>query len=118
MDCPPTSPELTDTVLATLSFFRSGRSVAEIAQSRQLAETTILGHLATAIECGEDVDVSAYVSPEAETEIAAAFRKHGLVSAGIVHEALGGRHDYGPLKLVRAKLLRAGSTRETQHCQK
>jgi ATP-dependent DNA helicase RecQ len=102
---PPMRPRLTDTVMTTLSLFRSGRTAAEIAQTRLLAETTILGHLATAIECGEDVDVSAYVSPEAETEIAAAFRKHGLVSAGIVHEALGGKHDYGPLKLVRAKLL-------------
>ena len=53
---------------------------------------------------GEAVDVSAYVSAEAETEITAAFRKHGLVSVRVIHEALQGRHEYGPLKLVRARM--------------
>jgi ATP-dependent DNA helicase RecQ len=102
---PPMRSKLTDTVMATLAFFRAGRSVAEIARTRQMAESTIFGHLAIAIECGEAVDISAYVAPAAEADIAAAFRRHGLVSAGIVHEALQGKYDYGPLKLVRAKLL-------------
>jgi ATP-dependent DNA helicase RecQ len=105
---PPMRSKLTDTVTGTLSYFRAGRSVAEIARTRQMTESTIFGHLALAIECGEDVDVSAYVGPEAEAEITAAFRKHGLVSVGLIREALDGRHDYGPLKLVRAKLLRTG----------
>jgi len=102
---PPMRSKLTDTVLATLSFHRAGRSVSEIAQARQMAESTIFGHLAVAIECGEGVDVSAYVTPYAEAEISAAFRRHGLVSAGLVHDALQGNHDYGLLKLVRAKLV-------------
>ncbi len=101
----PLRSKLTDTVRATLDFFRAGRGVAEIAPMRQMAESTIFSHLAIAIECGEAVDVSAYVTPAAEAEIRAAFRQHGLVSAGIVHEAMKGKYDYGPLKLVRAKLL-------------
>jgi ATP-dependent DNA helicase RecQ len=101
----PLRSKLTDTVLASLDFFRAGRSVAEIARTRQMAESTIFGHLAIALECGEAVDVSAYVTPAAEAEILATFRQHGLVSVGIVHEAMKGKYDYGPLKLVRAKLL-------------
>ena len=76
-----------------------------------MAESTIFGHLATAIECGEVVDVSAYVNGEARTEIETAFRRHGLVSTGIVHEALKGRFDYGPLKLVRAQLVASTAQR-------
>ncbi len=102
---PPIRPKLTDTVFATLGFFRAGHSISEIARKRQMAESTIFGHLAIAIECGEAVDISAYVRPAAESEISAAFRQLGLVSAGTIHEALKGKYDYGPLKLVRAKLL-------------
>ena len=108
---PPMRSKLTDTITATLSYFRMGRSIAEIARTRQMAESTIFGHLATAIECGEVVDVSVYVNGEARSEIETAFRKHGLVSTGIVHEALKGRFDYGPLKLVRAQLVASTAQR-------
>ena len=107
---PPLRSKLTDTVTGTLSHFRAGQSVAGIARARQMTESTIFGHLAVAIECGEAVDISQYVDAVSQAEIEAAFRQHGLVSTGRVHAALHGRHDYGPLKLVRAKLIAQGWT--------
>ncbi len=102
---PPPRARLTDTVLTTLSFVRAGKTVPEIAQARQLSAGTIFGHLAAAMEGGEALDISAYVPPAAEAEIVAAFRKQGWESTGRVREALQGRYDYGPLKLVQAKHL-------------
>ncbi len=97
--------ELTETVQATLSHLRAGRSVSEIAQTRQMTPSTIFGHLAIGIECGEAVDISPFVSPAETEEIATAFRTHGMLSIGLVRAALKEKYDYGPLKLVRAKLL-------------
>ena len=48
---------LNDTTRETLRHFRAGESVEQIAASRQFAASTIYGHLATAIEAGENIDV-------------------------------------------------------------
>jgi ATP-dependent DNA helicase RecQ len=102
---PPPHSNLPETVLATLNFHRAGRNVAEIARIRNLAEGTVISHIATAIECGEAVDISRYVNSEEFCEMETAFRTHGFHSLGIVREALREKYDYGPLKLVRAKIL-------------
>jgi ATP-dependent DNA helicase RecQ len=98
---------LTDTVLETLHFFRQGREPGQIAEIRRLGVSTIYEHLAIAVEVGEAVDTRRLVSAAARTEISAALEPCGFASLSLVRDALGGRHDYGPIKLVRAEMLAA-----------
>ncbi|HAV63868.1 MAG TPA: DNA helicase RecQ, partial [Verrucomicrobiales bacterium] len=54
----PTRSRLTETILESVSQFRRGRTVSEIARARGVSESTIYGHLATAIEAGEELDIT------------------------------------------------------------
>lgn len=74
---------------------------------RGLKDGTIYTHLEEAMLAGEAIDVSALVSAEAQREIAAAFEKHGFGSLGLVVESLGGKHGYGPCRVVRAAMQKA-----------
>ncbi|MBI5383766.1 MAG: DNA helicase RecQ [Verrucomicrobia bacterium] len=99
---PPPRIFLNDTTRETLKRFRAGASVEEIAHQRQLASSTIWGHLATAVEAGEAIDLDRLLTAEEQAVIAAAFARLGGASVGAVRDALGGRFDYGPLRLFRA----------------
>ncbi len=100
----PRRSKLTDTVRETLFHFRQGKTVAEIAHLRGVVEGTIYGHLETAMQAGEAIEVNAIVSPAAQREIAAAFEKCGFGSLGAVVEAFGGKYSYGQCRLVRGAL--------------
>jgi ATP-dependent DNA helicase RecQ len=100
----PRRSRFTDTVRETLHFFRQGKSVAEIARIRGVKDGTIFGHLEEAMLAGEVIDVNLLVSVEARRDIAAAFKKHGYGSLGLVVASLGGRYDYGQCRVVRAAM--------------
>jgi ATP-dependent DNA helicase RecQ len=100
----PRRSRLTDTVRETLHFLRQGRAVSEIARVRGFKAGTIYTHLEEAMLAGETVDVNALVSADAQRDIAAAFKKHGFGNLVGVVESLGGKHDYGQCRLVRAAL--------------
>lgn len=99
---PVRSARLNDTTLETLRLFRAGRSVAEIADQRGFALSTIYGHLATAIEAGEPVDAGRFYTPEEAELMGAAFAKAGFGNISGVRDSLGGRFDYGLLRIFRA----------------
>jgi ATP-dependent DNA helicase RecQ len=99
---PPPRIFLNDTTRETLQRFRAGASVEEVARQRELSPGTIWGHLASAIEAGERIDLDRLLTAEEQQQIAAAFAQHGHFSLGTVREALGGRFDYGPLRVLRA----------------
>jgi ATP-dependent DNA helicase RecQ len=90
-----------DTVRETLKLFRSGRSVDEIADQRNLVSGTIHGHLAVALEAGEAIDIGQFMTAQDQEDIAKAFEKAGFGNLTGVHEMLGGRFDYGLLRLFR-----------------
>ncbi len=100
----PARARLTDTVRETLRRFHAGESVEEIATNRLMVTSTIYGHLADAMLVGEQIDLDRFLTAEQQREIAAAFEKLGAGSLPPVFEALGGRYDYGRLRLVRAAL--------------
>jgi ATP-dependent DNA helicase RecQ len=93
---------LNDTTRETLRRFRAGESVEQIAAKRQFAVSTIYGHLATAIETGETIDVNQLLTAEAQEKIAAAFKKFGFGNIGGARESLGNRFDYGLFRIYRA----------------
>jgi ATP-dependent DNA helicase RecQ len=93
---------LGDTARETLRRFRAGDSPAEIASARGLVVGTIYGHLATAIEAGEKIDLTPLIDGEAQAEIAAAFQRTGWGNIVGARELLGEKYDYGLLRIFRA----------------
>ena len=101
---PPPDPvaaaaTLNGSTTLTLELFRQGLPVAEIAQKRDFATSTIYSHLETAMRAGVPVDVNRLVPPALQTRIAAAF--DGLAAdQGMkdVEVQLGGLADYGQIR--------------------
>jgi ATP-dependent DNA helicase RecQ len=99
---PVRKTSLNDTTRETLRRFRAGETVGQIAATRGFAASTIYGHLATAIEAGEKIDVNQLLDAEAQKEIAAAFAKFGFGNIGGARESLGNKYDYGLFRIYRA----------------
>ena len=93
---------LGDTARETLRRFRAGGSPQEIASARGLVVGTIYGHLATAIEAGEVIELAQLINAEAQTEIAAAFKRTGWGNIVGARELLGEKYDFGLLRIYRA----------------
>ena len=103
---PPPKAHLNETIRETLRLFRSEDSVEAIARKRGFATSTIYGHLATAVEAGEKIDLQQFLTPEDQKEIADAFGKFGFGNLGGVREFLGNKFDYGLLRIYRAVVQR------------
>ena len=93
---------MNDSVRETLRQFRSGATVAAIAKQRELAESTIVGHLALAVEAGETLTLESAFTPGEVAEIQKAFEQVGWNTLSGAHAYLSGRVDYGRLRLFRA----------------
>ncbi|HEY5640089.1 MAG TPA: DNA helicase RecQ [Dehalococcoidia bacterium] len=92
----------------SLRRFRDGQSPQEIAGERDLKASTVMGHLGRAAELGEDVDLRRLVAEDDEPALAAAFEKLGWTNLTGVHELMGGRYEFGVLRIyrtVRARVL-------------
>ncbi len=98
------------TMLDTVRRYRAGLSLEAIARERNLARSTIVGHLADAIRAGEALEIDALVPPAAQREITDAFARHGFAGLGQLKESLGHRYDYDALHLVRAQLQARGAS--------
>ncbi len=108
---PRTAGVMAGTSVLTLEQFRKGQSVTEIAKARNLAESTIEGHLAQAIESGEKLDPRGLYSAAEEREMEAAFEGYDEPALKPVFEQLGGRISYGKLRLFRSIRSRLSTTR-------
>ena len=93
---------MNDSVRETLRQYRAGVRLGQIATARELAESTITGHLASALEAGEAINLDQIISPGEQAEIQAAFEKAGWNTLSGAHSLLDGRIDYGRLRLFRA----------------
>ncbi len=85
----------------SLRRFRDGQTPQEIAGERDLKASTVMGHLGRAAELGEDVDLLRLVPEDDEPAVAAAFEKLGWTNLTGVHELLGGRYEFGVLRIYR-----------------
>lgn len=94
--------QLGDSARETLRRFQAGESVEQISLSRGFVPGTIYGHLATAIEAGEKLDLTQLLDPTAQAEIAAAFKRTGWGNIVGARELLGEKYDYGLLRIYRA----------------
>jgi ATP-dependent DNA helicase RecQ len=100
---PPVRKPLGDSEYDTLRRFRAGQTVDDIARERGVKQTTVLGHLSAAADCGEELPLDAFVPPESQSEVAAAFHDLGWANLTGVHERLGGRYDFAALRIYRAQ---------------
>ena len=107
---PTAKPRLNDTARETVKMFRAGHSVEDVASRRSLATSTIYGHLATAIEAGENVEIGQLFSATELELIGAAFAKCGVGNLTGVHQMLGGKYDFGSLRVYRAMQARPRAT--------
>ncbi|MBI3977032.1 MAG: DNA helicase RecQ [Chloroflexi bacterium] len=96
--------ELSPTVAMTMRLFRAGHDIQEIAAARQLARSTVEGHLAEAIEVGEEVDLQRLVSPYRRHAIEAAIAELGSERLQPIKERLGDDYTYAEIRFVRAAL--------------
>jgi uncharacterized protein YpbB len=87
-----------------LQRFLAGHSIERISRERGLKESTVMGHLALAVEGGEQIDLSLFVNEQERDEIAEAFGQFGMANLTVVREHTGGRFDYGVLRICRAVL--------------
>jgi ATP-dependent DNA helicase RecQ len=105
----PGRARLGATARETLRRFRAGETVEQIAAQRRLTTGTVCGHLAEAMLVGEPIDLNQFLTPEQQREVAVAFKKIGPGSLSSVFESLGGRYDYGRLRLFRAAMTSPGA---------
>jgi hypothetical protein len=88
---------------ARLSYemLRSGKGIGEIAKERELAETTIQGHMAEFISKG-DLDILEVMDEERYGEIKKAIESHYKDTLTPVLKALGAGYSFGDIKMVMA----------------
>ncbi|MBA3631271.1 MAG: DNA helicase RecQ [Acidobacteria bacterium] len=95
-----------DTYNISLKMFKSGASIAEIAESRGMAESTIETHLVRFIQSGE-ISVREMVSDSKAEDIRNAILKLDTeATIGRVKEFLGEDYSYGEIRAVIAEFLR------------
>ncbi len=95
------------TYKTSLSLFREGMKIPEIASVRQLAESTIESHLARFVSTGE-LDVNEIIDEKTIRAISEHFLKHGDTGLNEAREALSNTYTFSQLRLVRESLKAQG----------
>lgn len=90
-----------DTKRASYEMYRGGNTIAEIAESRQLAISTIETHLSYYITTGE-LDINEFVPEDKQELIAAAITKYGRLSLKQLKDNLPEEISYGQIRMMAA----------------
>ncbi len=100
------SRTLSDSYVQTGDLLRQGLPIEAVAERRDLARATVIGHIERLIEAGERFDLSAWLPPLARLQsIEVAFRTTGSMLLGPVRAHLGDDYSYEEIRLVRLRLL-------------
>lgn len=86
-------------LLATLEMFQEGKSIAEIAALRNLAISTVEGHLAQFVKEGK-LEITLVVAEERVAEIMRTITAVGADSIGAIKHRLGDDYSYGEIRAV------------------
>lgn len=91
------------TNIKSLELYNKGKSLSEIAMERGLGEETILNHLVTLYESGEDLDLERLIEEEVKEEIIRKWEEMGRVkSLKEVFDGLEGKYGYREIKISLA----------------
>ncbi len=96
------------TIEKTYDLFKEGLSIKEIAKRRNLATSTITGHLETLIRDGRDIEIDRLFDPERRNAIEEMFLALKTWNTGSVVEHSNGTVSYDDAKLVRAFVQQKG----------
>ena len=78
------------------------KSIAEIAEARELVRDTIIGHIEKLIKSGEKIDIEHLRPPKKDLEkIAAAFKKIPAGYLTPIYEFLDGQYSFSDLRIAR-----------------
>ncbi|XMO86919.1 helix-turn-helix domain-containing protein [Algibacter sp. AS12] len=88
-----------DTKKESLQLFKAGKTITEIANSRELNENTVFGHLASFIDTGE-IKVTDLMSIEFYNELKAIIPKTKFENLSDLKHQLDDKYSYGELRLV------------------
>jgi len=92
-------PAKVNTKLLSLELLKAGKTIQEIAIERNMAASTIEGHLAHFIRTGE-LNIQQFVEPEKISKITAYFLANNNESLGPAKAALGEQVSYAELRFV------------------
>ena len=95
-----------ETLEKTYELFNKGLSIKEIAKERNLAVSTITGHLENLIRDGRDIEIDRLVDPAKRNTIEELFLTLKTWNTGPVVEHSKGAVSYDEAKLVRAYVQR------------
>ncbi|KHE93244.1 MAG: DNA helicase RecQ [Candidatus Scalindua brodae] len=90
------------TIEKTYELFREGLSIKEIAKARNLAASTITGHLESLIKDGRDIEIDLLIDPARRNAIEEMFVALKTWNTGPIVEHSKGTVSYDDAKLVRA----------------
>ncbi|MEO5649706.1 MAG: helix-turn-helix domain-containing protein [Ginsengibacter sp.] len=91
--------ERTPTNIISFNLFKEGKSIVDIAKERNLAVSTVEGHLASFVANGE-IDINKMVSMEKQSLIKEAAKVYGKESFKILKENLPEDIGYGEIRMV------------------
>jgi len=91
------------TQLETLELWNKGMSLEKIAEARELAVGTIVGHICFLVEKGLGVNIDKLVKPERQKKITEAIKRAGADKLTLIREVLGEEYSWDEIKLVLAK---------------
>ena len=92
-----------DSFAETFKLYKEGKTIAEIAEIRKLAYTTIEGHLYRFVRSGE-IPVSSLVSADKYAMIAAVIQETGSSTTTPIKQQLPPDISYGEIRMVMAAL--------------
>jgi uncharacterized protein YpbB len=98
-DEPKPKKEKIDTKKASLELFKSGKTIEEIANERDLNENTIFGHLASFISSGE-VKITDLMSKKHYNELKKLIPGKTFDNLSDLKHQLDEKYSYGELRLV------------------
>jgi hypothetical protein len=101
----------------TLALYRSGKSIAEIAEERGYVKTTIEGHIADLIGQGK-LSATEFLMPQAIQLIKQQSRSMKDGSLKALHEHFGGVYTYGQLRIALAEPDEEQTEGEEEHLAK
>jgi len=91
----------------TLELYRRGLDLETIANESGRSIRTIVDHLCSLLEAGEDVDLTRLIPPERHMAIYAAWQEIGDGFLRPVKDVLGDEYSFDEIKLVRAAMRRS-----------
>jgi ribonuclease D len=99
MAAKPPEPPKVNTKRVSFDLYKAGKTIVEIAAERNLAVSTIEGHLAYFI-ARRELDISEFLTKEQVAEIADFFEERNTESLAEAKAHFGERFLYGQLRMV------------------